>query len=252
MIKTKQIKSISTKIPENTQDTVYINVLTWHDQNHVNGSKYSVFSPYKCLTDGQEEQHNFGNVLFENFWQGSKLWPTYYDCEVWAHPNLKGKDEKYMWFKYKCASGLGSEKHLIDNVIQPEYYRWKAEIFNCPRPVRYPNGYSRRSKVAFSLLVDKHGNQKRLDYIEARKQIYIKEYSRLIRKMPEFDELKCLLNDKKKRLIICEIDVPDDEVITLDKLEQLVEDRNIRFGHGLCLAWELLKEIKPVRSPPTI
>lgn len=240
MIITKQIKSLSSKLPKSSDDTIYINVLTWYDESHRNGSKYYRLSPYFLKTDGQELNHNEGGVLFENFWQGSKLWPVFYDSEVWAHRSLRGKDE-HLWFKYKCSNGLGYEHHLKDDEIQPEYYKWREAMFECTKPVRYPNGYSRRSKVAFSLLIDKDGAETRLDYIEARKEIYVKEYCRLVRQMPEFNELLDLLK-QKKHLIICEVDVPDNEVMRIDKLEQLVNNTSIRFGHGLCLAWELLKE----------
>jgi hypothetical protein len=100
MIKTKQIKSISKKLPKNTSNSIFVNVLTWHNADHCNGSKYNVFSPYFLKTDGQEVQDNNGNVLFENFWQGSKVEPVYYYCEIWAHHSLRGQ-EKHLWFKHK-------------------------------------------------------------------------------------------------------------------------------------------------------
>lgn len=46
------------------------------------------------------------------------------------------------------------------------------------------------------------------------------------------------LINEGKNLVICEVDVPDNE------LEKLVENKSIKFGHGLCLAWELLKDLK--------
>lgn len=239
MIKTKVIRSISTKLPADTAACKYVNVLTWHDASHANGSEYYMFSPYFLKTDGREVQANDGNVLFENFWQGSKLWPTMYDSEVWAHRNLRG-NPKYLWFKYECPGG--AERHLIDGEVQPEYYKWRESVFACKKPIRYPNGFARKSEVAFSLLIDANGNETRLDYITARKRIYIDEYCRLVRAMPKFLELKRHLA-QGKTLIICEVDVPDNEIITIEKLERLAEDERITFGHGLCLAWELLKDV---------
>jgi hypothetical protein len=136
---------------------------------------------------------------------------------------------------------MGSEKHLINDEIQPEYYKFKEKIFNCKKPIRFPNGYQRTKDVAFSLIIDKNGCETRLDYINARKLIYVKEYCRLIRKLDELSELKNYLVEGKA-LVICEIDVPNNEQITLTKLESLVNNKNIKFGHGLCLAWELLKD----------
>jgi hypothetical protein len=244
MIRTKKIKSISSQLPSDTACVNFINVLTWHDATKENGSPYHVFSPYFLKTDGQEEQHNAGGVLFENFWQGSKLWPVYYDCEIWAHPTLRGKNPKHLWYKYKCANDRGREDHLLSDEIQPEYYVWRQSIFSCPHPLRYPNGFSRKSEVAFSLLIDKDGRERRLNYLEARQKIYIQEYNRLVKKLPEYQKLKDLLIQHDKTLVICEIDVPDNETMTLEKLEKLAADERQPFGHGLCLAWELLKEIK--------
>jgi len=246
MISTKIIKSISSKLPKNSGDNIYVNVLTWHNESHSNGSIYHVFSPYYLKTDGKEIQHNNGNVLFENFWQGSKVWPTFYDCEIWAHHTLKG-NEKYLWFKYRCSNGRRNEPHIKDNNIEPDYYKWRDEIFKCKKPIRYPNGHARRSKVAFSLLIDQDGTEKRLSYIEARKEIYIKEYCRLIRKLAEYNQLLQFLK-QGKHLIICEIDVLENETITIEKLENLVNNKNIRFGHGFCLAWALLEDYKKINN----
>lgn len=242
MIKTKKINTVAARVPTSDASNYYINVLTWHDKNHINGSKYHVFSPYYLKTDGHEIQHNPGGILFENLWQGSKLWPVYYDCEVWAHANLRGQS-KHLWYAYSCDNNLGREHHLLNDVVQPEYYKWRETIFKCPKPIRYPNGYKRQSQVAFTLLIDKDGREERLDYIEARNRLYITEYCRLVRALPEFRELVEILKSGKT-LIICEVDVPNGETMSIQKLETLAQDKNIKFGHGLCLAWELLKTLE--------
>ena len=120
MIKTKKIKSINCKIPTNTSTDIYVNILTWHDKNHKYGSEYNVLSPYYLKTDWKEENFNKGEVLFENFWQGSKVWPKVYDIEVWAHPNLKG-NLRHLWWRYKCRNGQTNESDLIYNEIKIEY-----------------------------------------------------------------------------------------------------------------------------------
>lgn len=241
MIKTKKIYSIITKLPKDTNDCIYVNVLTWHDERHRNGSKYHKFSPFVLKTDGQEVQKNKGGILFENYWQGSKVWPIYYDIQVWAHRSLKGK-RKHLWFQYKSLSGLGGEYHFLYNRIESVYYLWRDALFSCKKPIRYPNGVARASKNAFHLCIDEDGNETRLNHIQARKKLYVNEYSRLIRKLKQFRSLLELLK-QGKTLVICETDVPDDEIMTLDKLENLIEDNTIKFGHGLCLARELLMEL---------
>lgn len=174
MISTKQIKSVTSKLPNDSENNVYVNVLTWHDQTHPNGSLYHTLSPYCLKTDGNEEQFNQGGIIFENFWQGSKLWPIFYNTEIYVHHALRN-NPKHLWYEYKCDNG--SECHLIQNVIQPKYFEWRSTIFNCSKPIRYPNSYKRTSQVAFSLLLDKNNKQSRLDYIEAKKKTL---YSRIL------------------------------------------------------------------------
>lgn len=86
----------------------------------------------------------------------------------------------------------------------------------------------------------------------------MKEYIRLIKKLPEY---KNLLNKLKngKNIMICEMDVPaknkrgiygkecDENNIcymSIEKLELLLNDSNEAFGHGLCLAYSLLLDLE--------
>lgn len=238
MLNLLQVKSLNTKLPKDNDNNVFINVLTWHDQTHPYGSKYHTLSPYYLKTDGNEEQFNQVGIIFENFWQGSKLWPTIYDTQIYAHHNLRN-NPKHLWFKYICENG--SEQHLINNVIQPKYFEWRSSIFNCNKPIRYPNGFKRTWQVAFTLLVDKHNNQSRLDYIEARHRLYIQEYCRLIKKLDEYKQILNLFLDNKS-ITICEVDVINFDHVTLDMLEKLSFNRNIKFGHGMCIAMQILKD----------
>jgi hypothetical protein len=91
-----------------------------------------------------------------------------------------------------------------------------------------------------------------------RKEIYVKEYIRLIKNLQEY---KNLLNKLKngENIMICEIDVPaknkkgeygkdcDENNIcymSIAKLELLLQDANEAFGHGLCLAYSLLVDLQ--------
>lgn len=145
---------------------------------------------------------------------------------------------QHLWWQYKCKNNQASEYHLLDEEIQNEYYFWRNELFNSKYPVRFPNG-NRRNEVNFSLLIDKNGLETRLNYIEARKKLYFREYCRLIEILPEFQKLLKLYSEGKT-IIICEIDVPDNEDMNLEKLKILINNPDIKFGHGLCLAWKIL------------
>lgn len=98
-----------------------------------------------------------------------------------------------------------------------------------------------------SLLVDKDGKETRLNYIEARKRIYVKEYCRLVRKLPEYKELQELYA-AKKTLVLCEVDVPDKAIMSLGLLNELLDNEKIRFGHGLCLAKALLEDSENING----
>ncbi len=242
MIKSKRITGVSARLPADTANEKYINVLTWHPPGHVNGSKYYRMSPYFLKTDGEEEQNNKGGVLFENFWQGSKVWPVMYSNTHWAHPSLKGKADQFKWFSYDAENG--AEVHLDHNdKITPNYYKWRSKLFECPNPIRYPNGFRRQKEVKFSLLCPLNKPEERLSYLEARDRIYVREYCRLVRKEPEYLTLLNLLR-ANKTLIICEIDVPDNNQLSMDVLNFLQNSTTKPFGHGLCLAKALLEDLE--------
>ena len=241
MIQTKKISTISTKVPPDSASKKYINIFTWHPASHPNGSKYRVFSPYFLKTDGQEKNYNEGGVLFENFWQGSKVWQRVYNLEVWAHKNLRGQPQ-HLWWSHVCDNGKLFEDHVVADEIQPDYYVWRQKVWDCPKPIRYPNGFSRTAQTLFSLEISKDGTEQRLNYLEARKEIYFKEYCRLVEKLPEYKTLLGMLQ-KGQDIVLCETDVPDNEIMDQEKLAALLINPSIKFGHGLCLAYSLLNHL---------
>jgi hypothetical protein len=102
----------------------------------------------------------------------------------------------------------------------------------------------------------------KLDYVESRKKIYVKEYCRLVKKHPKFKELKKRL-EKGENLLITEVDGPHQESLDYYKEKYGVDDNFIQddtiivsenninimlndpkhpFGHGYCLAMALLEK----------
>ena len=137
------------------------------------------------------------------------------------------------------------------------YYYWRNSLWNCKNPIRYPNKIHRRKNTQFALCIDQKGVESRLDYISTRKQIYVKEYIRLIKKLPEYNNLLDKLKNGKN-IMICEMDVHANNKIgnygkdcdnnnicymSIEKLELLLNDTNEAFGHGLCLAYSLLVDL---------
>lgn len=249
MITTQQIKSVTSKpVSLDTYET--INVLKWSN------CKWKNLSPYLLKTDGEEEYHNLGGILFENFYQGCKVYDIVYENEVYPS-KYQMNDPKYLWWKFEPISPSGDVILQGENINYDLYYRWRDSLWECEKPVRYPNKIHRRKNTQFSVCIDIDGNERRLDYISARKEIYVKEYTRLIKKLPEYEELLSKLR-KGKNIMICEIDVParnkrgeygkdcdENNIchITIEKLELLLNDTSEAFGHGLCLAYSLLLDL---------
>ncbi len=239
MIKFYQTKSTTDKLPV-VEGFETIDVLNWK-------KKWKALSPYFMKTDGEEELPNPGGVLFENFWQGSKVFDRVFSIEVYAS-HFHRNNPKYLWWKYDAAEGgdimYDSETKEVNYEL---WTKWRDSIWSCPNAIRYPNGYSNRWRTQFSL----GKGDVRLGYIDARKQIYVKEYSRLARKTPEFTTLLNKLRSGKN-LLICEVDVPREgkkgsyglqKDVTLEYLDELMNDGSEAFGHGVCLAKALLEGI---------
>ena len=113
MIATKRITPINSniEIPDNFTP---INVMSWSKQI------YKQLSPFYLKTDGNEKQFNKGNIIFENFYQGSKV---FYD---------------------KISS--------VDGSIDIEKYKiWRENIWNQTKANRHPS----KQSVFCSLLIDK-------------------------------------------------------------------------------------------------
>jgi hypothetical protein len=56
------------------------------------------------------------------------------------------------------------------------YSRWRNELWACKNPIRYPNTRSKRSNVQLTLCAGSDGDTRFMDYLEARYEIYYKEF----------------------------------------------------------------------------
>jgi hypothetical protein len=250
MIATQQIKSTTVK-PVSLIDYETINVLKW------NNSKWKQLCPYLLKTDGKETCHNSGGIIFENFYQGCKVFDIIYENEVYPSKYYIN-NPKYLWWKFEPETSTGDVILENNKVNYDLYFRWRNSLWECKNPIRYPNKIHRRKNTQFALCIDKKGKKQRFDYISTRKEIYVKEYIRLIKELPEYTNL---LNKLKngKNIMICEMDVPannkkgiygedcDENNIchmSIEKLELLLNDTNEAFGHGLCLAYSLLIDLQ--------
>src|SRR4051812_35297324 len=120
-------------------------------------------------------------VIMECVYQACKVYPLIYAQKqykdgvvIWEHP---------------------MEVHMENGEPNEVYYRWRAKLFACPYPIRYPNGFHHRHTCRFSLWLDDKGNKVKLGYIDARKQIYCKVYGSLARQQDEFRQLQKMLKE---------------------------------------------------------
>ena len=227
---------------------------------HKNGSytdpTYPNFSPIICMTQSSP----YGSlspyclkepsgILLENRWQFSKCY-----SRVPAVKERYSRWNPFIIWEYPAQTHVSIQND--EYKIHDEYFLWRQQGMLNPYPVRYPVGYKHKSDVLFSLSDD--GEQ--LNYIGARKKIYLPWYLKLVSNQPQFQELKQRLLQGENLLII-EVDGPvqsslsyyqqkygvpgdwieeDTILATTDNLTILLEDGKHPFGHGYCLAVALL------------
>ena len=211
--------------------------------------------------------------LMENIWQFSKIYPqvAQQKQKTWTH------DAEVHVLNYKKLGYLDQSK------ITPDYWKWRAKGINHKHPVRYPNGYGGKEKCICALwsaknnilaelddIEDEYAEMEQLDYIEARKRIYVPLYIKLAKQNAEFAELRKKL-ENGENLQILDVDGPDDTIyekngkipapydtmtqgihgvtsevgsieITEENIKLLLNDPTQPFGHGYCLAVTLLEK----------
>jgi hypothetical protein len=217
---------------------------------------YEGFTPIRVLTASTDFGHLGPYVLrddkgriMENIWQFSKVYKdvprsiqTYSQWDrrtIWDHP---------------------AEVHVDPVTDQPneKYWAWRKKGESNKDAVRYPVGMYHRNKCLYSL--EESAPTRHLNYIEARKAIYLPVYERLVRQQKDFEALQKRLHGGENLLII-EVDGPhqesldyykqkysvgDDFIIgetslaTKENLEIFLNDSRHPFGHGYCLAAALL------------
>lgn len=167
--------------------------------------------------------HNDEGHIFENIWQGSKLYE-------FVAQQTEIKADKVIWH-------YPTETHVVNGKVLPAYWEWRRKLYNNKYAVRYPNGYYGRHKCLGAIWND-NGKWELLPYIAARKKIYCKVYAELVQRTEAFTMLKSLYN-QGVNLQICEMDVRPSP-ITKDVLRTELYNQTDPFGHGYVLAACLL------------
>lgn len=213
------------------------------------------YTPIVCLTKsspygslGPYVLKSPEGVIMENEYQFSKFYryvPNVSQVEsrfskkiIWSHPKEIHED----------SEGAPNEK----------YWAWREKGMKCPYPVRWPVGKAISKKCLYS--IPSHDHAKRLSYIEARKEIYLKRYLELVVLEKQFKALRRRL-EQGENLLIIEVDGPHQESLDYymstygvqsnfivgstvrankKNLRILINDPRHPFGHGYCLAIALL------------
>jgi hypothetical protein len=128
-----------------------------------------------------------------------------------------------------------------DRVVTTDYWKWAVGGWNNQRAVRYPMGKGK--KPLFSLW-----NGFRLEYIPARKWIYIPLYSQAVLKTDEFYWLKFLLQDKHRRIALWDFDGYNHHVMGVD-FDRVINNPNRTMGHAFIIAMLLQGEFSITQGP---
>lgn len=134
-------------------------------------------------------------LLFENYWQYSKVY--------WEHWNT--------------PSG-----------IKDEYWEWRRGGFNNQRAVRYPMG---KGVKPIGLL---QGNEL-LDYIPARKKVYARYYSELVRATKSYAMLFDWFVNQKRDIVLRDFDGYDYHALGMN-LVDVVNHPKRKQGHAFIIA----------------
>jgi hypothetical protein len=211
-------------------------------------SKYGSIGPYVLKDENNE--------IFENVWQKSKVYPF-----------VPASKQTYSRWDRRVIWDHPGELHVDANKEPNDaYWAWREKLGKAEEAIRWPVGKKHTSQCLYAL---KEKGGRRLNYIEARKEIYLKEYCRLVKTQPQFLQLQQQLQQGQNLLII-EVDGPHYEDLSyyqqtygvsndfilpsngggstiLVSGEQGIQNDDIMlndpkhpYGHGYCLARALL------------
>jgi hypothetical protein len=220
-------------------------------------SEYGSLSPYLL-------KNNHGHIM-ENIWQFAKIYQKV--------PESKQKYSRYdstvIWDHKEEIHAINTNNTFIPTLA---YKKWRQKGMECKYPIRYPVGFNNRNLCIGSIksseynkcIFDENYVPKLLTYIEARKEIYLKTFLKLVKKENDYTKLINKLKNGKNLLII-EVDGPHGEdleyyktkyevgddfitnntiLVTSKNIDIMLNDRKHPFGHGYCLGIALINDLK--------
>jgi hypothetical protein len=136
---------------------------------------------------------------FENLWQFSKVYPTHLDR---------------------------------NNEPTDQYWEWAKAGWALSRSERYPMG--RGAKPAYTLW-----DGQKLDYISARKQVYLPNYAELVIKTEGFERLKRIL--ESNNIALRDFDGYDHVKFNMT-LTEVLNNPSRKMGHAFIIAMFLTED----------
>lgn len=232
---------------------IRVGKITYQNNNPVHPS-YPGFTPIVVLTKSSpygslgpyELKDEYGRI-FENLWQFSKVYP-------WVPRSIQYHSRQYRLIVWDHPE----EIHVDNGLLTDQYWAWRMKGMCNKYPVRYPVGNDKHKSMCLCSI--KEGETEPLDYITARKRIYLPEYIRLVKQQRQFHEL-LERHLQGENLLVIEIDGPHQEsltsyqeqyhvndefiinhtiLVTPHNMNIMINDPKHAFGHGYCLAMALL------------
>lgn len=202
---------------------------------------YGDISPYSLKNEKGE--------IIENVWQFSKFFNKVYK----VRQTYSRWDQRVIWEHPE-------EEHVIEGMPNNKYTEWRNKGFANEYAIRYSNGFKHRHECVCAYSQDDTEYERPLDYITARKEMYLPLYINAVQDQPKFLKLKNLLK-KGQNLLIIEPDGPHEESmdyykdkygvsddfivdntveVNEENMRILLNDPKHNFGHGFCLGLALL------------
>lgn len=163
---------------------------------------------------------------FINTTSRSKTWSIglspFYLGPIELYDGSIGQNFENIWQFSKAYQCFVNE----DGSIKPEYWKWRRAGFNQIKAERYPMG--KGAVPLFSFWDDK-----RLSYVDARKQIYIPLYKEAVEKTKAYARLKEEY-DKYDNLLLWDFDGYDRKRLGMS-FDDVINCETRKMGHALVL-----------------
>jgi len=207
--------------------------VTSGSMNKINNRSARVLSPLYLgpVVDSDGDKA----LRFENYWQYLKVYPQ---LGHWDQINKKPTDKWIMWKQHGFLL-LKGKKGIR---TPPEVSALKRK-YNEACNATYKNKAEKDKAIndAKWVPIGHWFNGKLLGYIEARKQIYVPTYAKLIKKKQVIKDMKKMIT-KGDKLMILDLDGPPRKsyptglLMTDDNWETMINDEKYPFGHGYVVA----------------